>query len=462
MTESILQQLSDTTKFNFSKNIDLLDETLREGAERSPISPSVEDKYKMALTIVDVGLKSLVVGMFPDVPENIKLLKRLLQGQQDGEIPADVRFIIISHVGITFQHTLSALREIGLPLKSVWILAVHSVSDMQIKYLYPKVLLKDSKCNFDIEEWKNLGTLERRKRNLEWFDLFLPEVNNYEGGGIMLGLLDTFRSDIEHVKDAVNIVSKHNLSQIRLVDTAGTCMPHQISEFVGQLVSLHPEIDFYGHFHCDFGMGTANAVMALAAGAKGVDVSAGGFANRAGHPPIAEVATSLYYLYGIELENFKYKKLYELSRSVENIYGLMESPTSAVTGVITHGILSGIRTELTSEAPQIFDVLEADFVGTKLKKVFGSRSGTDGMLRFIKANKDELENLGLSIDQNTANFLHSKMMAEWNAKSAGIHEKLTSLKNEYHRTLDESNFTEDAMLEIIKNFAKESDLVSHD
>ncbi len=460
MTESILQKLSDKTHFNFNKNIDLIDETLREGAERSPISPTVEDKYQMALKIVDIGIKSLVIGMFPDVPENIKLLKRLLQGQQNGDIAEDVRFIIISHVGVTYQDTLDALKEMGLPIKSVWILAVHSVSDMQIKHLYPKVIQKDKRSHFDLEEWKNLEITESRRRNIKWFDDFLPQVKSFEGGGIMIGLLDTFRSDIGHVKNVVDLVSKHGITQIRLVDTAGTCMPHQISEYVEQLVSLHPDINFYGHFHSDFGMGTANAIMALAAGAKGVDVSVGGFANRAGHPPVAEITTALYYLYGVQLKGFKYNRLCKLSRSVEDIYGLMESPTSAVTGVVTHGVLSGIRTQLIAEAPQIFDVLEAEFVGAKLKRVFGSRSGTDGMLRFIEANKDELEPLGMDIDQETANTLHKKMMDLWNAKSAVTYKKLTSLKNQYHTVLGESDITEDAMLEIIKDYAKSSDLVT--
>ena len=65
----------------FHPSIDLFDETLREGAERAPISASIEAKCELARAIANAGIRTIVVGMFPDVPHNIALLAALLDEQ---------------------------------------------------------------------------------------------------------------------------------------------------------------------------------------------------------------------------------------------------------------------------------------------------------------------------------------------------------------------------------------------
>lgn len=449
MSQAVIDKIPRLEPLRFKDRIDLMDETLREGAERSPLSPTVEAKCEVAVKLSQIGLKSLVVGMFPDVPENVALLARLLQAQRAGDIAGDLRFIVVSHIGAIFEQTLRALDGLGMPLDSVWIIAVHSVSDMQIKHLMPKILLKDKGNGFDLARWNELAEAQRREEDLRWYEKLLPAVTRYQGGGIVAGLLDTFRSDMSHVNAAIDLVAASGIRQVRLVDTAGTCMPHQLPLYVGEPVKRHPQIDFYAHMHSDFGMATANAITALSVGARGVDVSVGGFANRAGHPALGEVATALHYLYGIDLPGFRYDKLFQLSRCVEDLFGLMECPTGSVTGVITHGIMSGIRTELEAAAPEIFDVIKGDFVGATYNRVFGSRSGTDGVRRFMAMNRDTLADAGISVDDATALRAHALLMAAWNAQSQRQGGVLRDLKNRYHEALAQINFTEDRMLELL-------------
>jgi homocitrate synthase NifV len=449
MSQGVIHKIPPLGPLNFKERIDLMDETLREGAERSPVSPTVEAKYQVARKLSDTGLKSLVIGMFPDVPENITFLRRLLEGQRAGDIAGDVRFIVVSHIGAIFEQTLRALDGLKMPLDTVWIIAVHSVSDMQIEHLMPKILLKDKSNGFDLARWKALTQAQRREEDLRWYEKLLPAVSRYQGGGIVAGLLDTFRSDMAHVNDAIEMVSASGIRQVRLVDTAGTCMPHQLPLYVGEPVKRFPHIDFYAHLHSDFGMGTGNALTALSLGARGVDVSVGGFANRAGHPAVGEVAAALHYLYGIDLPGFKYDSLFGLSRAVEDLFGLMECPTGSVTGVITHGIMSGIRTELEAAAPEIFDVIKGDFVGASYNRVFGSRSGTDGVHRFMLMNRDKLAAAGIEVNEATSLRAHALLMKEWDAQSQRQIGLLRDLKNRYHQALDEINFTEDKMLALL-------------
>jgi isopropylmalate/homocitrate/citramalate synthase len=437
--------------WNFRSDIDLVDETLREGSERASVPASLEAKCELGQSIARAGIKSLVVGMFPDVPHNIELLKALLERQKGGDFPSDVRFIVISHVGETMQQTMRVLNQLDTSLQSVWILAIHGVSDLQITHLFPTILRKDPTVSWDQAEWDALDMFRRRERSGQWLKEFLPVMRSYTGGGVMVGLIDTFRSEFYHLKEISGIVSDSGIRQIRLLDTAGSCLPHQVPMVVGHLADAFPNIDFYGHFHDDFGMATANAMLGLSCGLRGVEVSVGGFANRAGHPPLAEVAVGLRTLYGIEIPNFHYHALFALSRLAEKTYGLMENSAQAITGIMTHSVQSGIRTELIKKAPQIFDILDPRSVGAELTRMFGVRSGQDGVLRFLTEHAPIFESLGLAPTSKTAELIFNDLDAEWSRRSRLIKTRLLSAIADYQRGLGDAFFTEDEMTNWIQS-----------
>lgn len=451
----MLEALPKLSQSKFHSCIDLMDETLREGAERASIPPPFDAKCELGEAIARIGVRSIVVGMFPDVPHNIELLSELLERQRAARIPKDVRFLIISHVGITMRQTIDALNGIKGPKDSVWVIAIHSVSDLQIAHLFPTIVRKDRSTSFDTAWWEQLSSIERRRHSLAWLNDFLPSLQAVPAGGVMLGLLDAFRADPGHVQDAVSLAASHGIKQVRLVDTAGTCTPQQVPTLVGELVSRFPSLDLYGHFHDDFGMATANATLGLSMGLRGVDVSVGGFANRAGHPALAEVAMALRTLYGIELPGFRYADLYALSRQAERTYGLMENPAQAITGVVTHGVQSGIRTELIQRAPRIFDAIEPAEVGAEQTKMFGVRSGRDGLLRFLCERVDTLRHLGMEPTEELADRLFEGLNEEWKLRSESMRRLLLEQIDSYHKTLQGSQFTEDAMLGWLRTAAKE-------
>jgi isopropylmalate/homocitrate/citramalate synthase len=178
-----------------------------------------------------------------------------------------------------------------------------------------------------------------------------------------------------------------------------------------------------------------------------VDVSVGGFANRAGHAALAEVATALYYLYGVALPGFRYEQLAALSRLQEQTYGLMERPTQPITGKITHGILSGIRTELIGEAADIFDIIDPTFVGSKLSRVFGARSGRDGVFGFMKENAGELP--GVEVTRENADRIFAVVVDEWESRSLRLLQEMRRNIERYYELLELSSFTEAEMLDLI-------------
>lgn len=432
----------------FKNNIDLMDETLREGAERSFVNVDISDKVEIAIKLSDIGIKTIVIGMFPDIPHNIELLKKLIILQDLNIIKKDVRFMVISHIGKTMWKTLEVFEDNAINSDSVWIIAIHSVSDLQLLNMFPSVIGNSQSGDFNFVEWNDFTDAERKHISNDYFDSFLDDFTiKFPKERIMIGLLDSFRADNIHIKNVVGIIRKKGVSQVRLVDTAGTCTLHDLLQLNNDVLQLYEDIDFYGHFHDDFGMATSNAILGLSLGFKGVDVSVGGFANRAGHPPLAEISTALKELYNISLVDFQYDKLFELSRFVENIYCLIESPCQPITGIITHTVQSGIRTELIKKHPKIFDVIDPELYGNEFIKMFGIRSGIDGVRRIIK-NNHKLSNF---VGDSDIVDIYNRLIKKWGENTEVNLLKIRGIIRCYHDVVSEMVFSEDNVVEVIEN-----------
>ncbi|MDR3436561.1 hypothetical protein [Telmatospirillum sp.] len=72
----------------------LVDETLREGVERSPVPISLDEKCHLLKMMIDAGLRKFIVGCGPEEPT---VWARLWQMKEKQEIPSDTEptFIVL-------------------------------------------------------------------------------------------------------------------------------------------------------------------------------------------------------------------------------------------------------------------------------------------------------------------------------------------------------------------------------
>ena len=95
------------------------------------------------------------------------------------------------------------------------------------------------------------------------------------------------------------------------------------------------------HFHDDFDLGSANTIIALAAGADVAHTTISSIGERAGNAGYEEVALSLLTMYDVDL-GLKYHKMYELASYLKEISGLKMRPNPCITGETLNQIESGI------------------------------------------------------------------------------------------------------------------------
>ena len=95
------------------------------------------------------------------------------------------------------------------------------------------------------------------------------------------------------------------------------------------------------HFHDDYGLGAANTILALAAGADVAHTTISGIGERAGNAPYEDVALALLTMYGVDT-GLKYEKMYDLSVYLQELTGLKVRQNRGICGEDIGKIESGI------------------------------------------------------------------------------------------------------------------------
>jgi homocitrate synthase NifV len=110
-------------------------------------------------------------------------------------------------------------------------------------------------------------------------------------------------------------------------------------------------------------------------------------------------------------------------------------------------VQSGIRTELLNRSPRIFDELDPADVGSAEIRMFGVRSGQDGMLRILREHQARLAGAGLEVTPEMAGHLYDKLVVEWEERSDRARDRLLSTIGAYREALFGAFFTESAVID---------------
>jgi isopropylmalate/homocitrate/citramalate synthase len=129
------------------------------------------------------------------------------------------------------------------------------------------------------------------------------------------------------------------------------------------------------HCHDDFGLATANTIIAASTGANVLSTTMNGMGERSGNASTEEVAVGLLLLYGLDL-GLKYEKFYEVSRLVQELSGVKLQPHKSVVGQNAFSFESGAGLEGFAKGnPFISETYLPEVVGQKFSVLLGKKSG---------------------------------------------------------------------------------------
>jgi len=196
---------------------------------------------------------------------------------------------------------------------------------------------------------------------------------------------DASRSDIDFLCRAVKTAVEAGATTINLPDTVGYALPDEYEAMFRQIIDYldgAPGIILSAHGHNDLGLGVANSLAAIRAGARQLELTVNGIGERAGNAALEEVAVALRVrqaALGVTT-NLHLDKLYATSRLLSEITGVAVAPNKSVVGANAFSHEAGIHQDGILKNPLTYEIISPEEVGVpKRQLVLGKHSGRNAL-----------------------------------------------------------------------------------
>ena len=340
----------------------IFDTTMRDGEQSPGASMSLEEKIQIArvfdelgIDIIEAGFPIASPGDFEAVSEVSKILKN--------SIPAGL--------SRASKKDIDACHE---ALKAAPRFRIHtfiSTSPLHMKH----------KLNKTPEQ-----VLDAIKESVTYARKFTDDVE--------WSCEDGTRTDMDYMCKTVELAINCGAKTINIPDTVGYTTPSEYIKIITTLKNKVPNIDkaiLSVHCHNDLGLGVANSLAGVSAGARQVECTINGIGERAGNAALEEIVMAIRtrndlmpYSTGIKTELIS-----KASKVVSNATFPVQF-NKAIVGKNAFAHEAGIHQDGMLKNRETYEIMTPESVGVKKTSlVMGKHSGRH-------AFKDKLSDLGYS------------------------------------------------------------------
>ena len=204
--------------------------------------------------------------------------------------------------------------------------------------------------------------------------------------------MDATRADPGFIAEVVRAALGAGATTINIPDTVGYVMPGPLRALITELYARVPELeDAVVSFHGqnDLGLATANALAAISAGARQVEVAVNGIGERAGNTSFEEVVMAIR-VHGSGLAvhtDVDPRGICGISRLVAERSGIAVPPNKAIVGGNAFRHASGIHQDGVLKLRENYEVLDPAEIGHERGSeiVLGKLSGRGGFAARARA-----------------------------------------------------------------------------
>lgn len=314
----------------------ILDTTLRDGEQTPGVLLAPEDKLAIARKLDELGVDIIEAGSAPTSEGERAAIKAIARAGLKAEISSYARA-----VKADVDHALACDVD-----------AVHLVVPLSDLHIEKK--------------------LRKTREQVLRESLEVAAYARDHGLLVEYSAEDASRADFGFLKSCYRAAAQAKVDRITFCDTVGVLAPDKVTEIFAALKAIGPPAGFHGHN--DFGLGTANTVAAVLAGAQVVHVTVNGIGERAGNASLEEVVLALETLHGVKT-SIRKERLYGTSRLVSRLTRMPVAFNKAVVGenAFAHG--SGIHVHGLRADPMTYEPIPPESVGRSRRIVFGKHTG---------------------------------------------------------------------------------------
>ena len=343
-----------------SERVIVFDTTLRDGEQSAGVLFTERDKLDIAERLAAMRVDVIEAGFPAASPAELRAVHSVAQSIRTASVCALAR-CVAGDVDAAAEALAGAARpRIHLFINS---------SDVQLEH-------------------------QLRRSHNEVIDLAATMVARARSavGDVEFSPMDATRADRGFLALLVRAALLAGARTINVPDTVGYALPHQVEELFVYLRQSVPELEdavLSFHGQNDLGMASANAVAAVRAGARQVELCVNGIGERAGNTSFEEVVMAIA-VHGTTLgvhTNVDTTGIYPLSRLVEERSGIAVPANKAVVGGNAFRHASGIHQDGVLKHRLNFECIDPARIGHPIgtEIVLGKLSGTAGFTARARA-----------------------------------------------------------------------------
>jgi 2-isopropylmalate synthase len=349
-----------------SDKIIVFDTTLRDGEQTAGVLFTERDKLDIAERLAAMRVDVIEAGFPAASPGELRSVHSVAEHVRTTSVCALARC-----VPLDIDAAIDALRGAARPRIHVFI----NASDIQIEH-------------------------QLRKTRAQVIELASAMVAKARAAvsDIEFSPMDATRADRGFLVELIRAVLAAGATTINVPDSVGYALPHQVADLFRFLRRSVPELEkavLSFHGQDDLGMASANAIAAVAAGARQVELCVNGIGERAGNTSFEEVVMALL-VHGKDLgvhTGVDTKGIFPLSELVAQRSGIAVPSNKAIVGRNAFRHASGIHQDGVLKHRENFECIDPSLVGHPLgtQIVLGKLSGTAGFSARVKALGFELD-----------------------------------------------------------------------
>jgi len=350
-------------------SVEVLDTTLRDGAQAAGVSFTLQAKVRIALELDELGVA-------------------FIEGGWPGSNPKDELFF----------------REIkDYSLRNAAIVAFTATRRKNTRVDRDNSLVKIIEAEVDWatvfgKSWLLHVTQVLRTSPEENLSMIADTVEYLREHGMNVifdaeHYFDGYIDNPEYAVEVLRAAVSAGASRIVLADTNGGMLPHMAYSIVRDTLRQLPGVRLGVHMHNDSGNAVANTLMGVLAGASHVQVTVNGIGERTGNADLCQVVPALELKMGVRaLANPKgLRRLTHLSRLVYELAGISPNPYQPYVGDNAFTHKAGVHVDAVLKTPRAYEHIAPDAVGNTRKVTVSELSGTANLAAWT------MTELGLSI-----------------------------------------------------------------
>lgn len=364
-----------------SNCVKIFDTTLRDGEQSPGCSMNLKEKVEMALQLERMGVDIMEAGFAIASPGDFASVKAIAKNVKNSTVASLARALTKD-----IDAAAEAVKEARYP-------RIHTfIATSDIHMAYKLKMTKDQ-------------VLESAVEMIKYAKKFCHDIE--------FSAEDASRTDITFLYQIIEAVIRAGATTVNIPDTVGYASPEEFGGLIRGIKENVPNIDqaiISVHCHNDLGLGVANSLAAVKAGARQIECTVNGIGERAGNAALEEVIMNLNTrkdLYGVNTQ-IQTTEIYKSSKLLSSITGVRVQPNKSIVGENAFAHESGIHQHGMLANKSTYEIMTPESIGlTENKLVLGKHSGRH-------AFEDKIVSMGYSLDEEALNkaFEQFKVLAD--------------------------------------------------